>query len=386
MRNFMSFVGALVASMVMAAAGWAAEPPKVVLAIHGGAGVITPEQMAKANLDLGRPATPKDYEDTLAQSLEAGYRALAGKTSVDAVEAAIRVLEDSELFNAGRGAVFTHDGRVELDAAIMDGRVTADADPTAGKRDQRKRAGAVTGVTHVKNPISAARAVMEMPDGRHVFLAGDGAERYVLAEPVARQYRIEAVSNAYFWTDRRVRAIRGAVSKSAGREGNQPAAAPLRPDLAFGTVGAVALDSRGTLAAGTSTGGVNDKWTGRIGDAPILGAGTYADDRACAVSCSGTGELFIRHAVAHDVVARMVYAKAPVADAARSAIDQLPDEPGGVGGLIALDRTGRQTAALSAKTVGMYRGYVTEAGDIYVALYAKDEYRLVRSVATGHGR
>src|SRR4051794_18140404 len=270
-------------------------PAKVVLVVHGGAGVITPEQMAKANLDVGRPATPKDYEETLAQALEAGFRALPGRTSVDAVEAAIRVLEDSELFNAGRGAVFTHDGRVEMDAAIMDGRMTADADTAIGKRDPRKRAGAVTGVTHVKTPISAARAVMEMPGGRHMFLAGDGAERYVLAEPVARQYRIEAVSNAYFWTDRRVRAIRGAVGKDVAREGSQPAgnaATPARRDLAFGTVGAVALDSRGNLAAGTSTGGVNDKWTGRIGDTPVIGAGTYADDRACAVSCTGTGELF----------------------------------------------------------------------------------------------
>src|SRR4051812_38024297 len=201
----------------------AAQPPKVVLVVHGGAGVITPEQMAKSILDTGKPATPKGYEDTLAQALEAGYRALPGKTSVDAVEAAIRVLEDSELFNAGRGAVFTHDGRVEMDAAIMDGRMTADADTAIGKRDPRKRAGAVTGVTHVKTPISAARAVMEMPGGRHMFLAGDGAERYVLAEPVARQYRIEAVSNAYFWTDRRVRATSGTHRQSVWRGGGQPA-------------------------------------------------------------------------------------------------------------------------------------------------------------------
>lgn len=373
----------LTAMALFAVSASAAEPPKVVLVVHGGAGVITPEQMAKAILDIGRPATAKDYEDTLADALEAGYRALPGKTSVDAVEAAIRVLEDSELFNAGRGAVFTHDGRVELDAAIMDGRTSGDADVVAGKRDSRKRAGAITGVTHVKNPISAARAVMEMPGERHMFLAGEGAERYVLGESVARRYRIEAVSNAYFWTDRRVRDIRRSVGKSVGREGSSPAgdaAAPGRADLAFGTVGAVALDSRGGLAAGTSTGGVNDKWTGRIGDCPVIGAGTYADDRACAVSCTGTGELFIRHAVAHDVVARMVYAKATVADAARAAIDQLPDESGGVGGLIALDRSGRPTAAMSAKTSGMYRGYVTEAGDVYVALYAREEFRHVRRV------
>ncbi|HEY1375259.1 MAG TPA: isoaspartyl peptidase/L-asparaginase [Gemmataceae bacterium] len=364
----------------------AGRPAKVVLVIHGGAGVITQAEMTKDKLETGQPVTRKDYEDTLAQALEAGYRTLHGKTGVDAVEAAVRVLEDSELFNAGKGAVFTHDGRVEMDAAIMDGRMTGDqaAGPTAGKRDVRKRAGAVTGVTHVKNPISAARAVMEMPGGRHMMLAGDGAERYVLGEAVARQYRIEAVSNAYFWTDRRLRAIRSSVGKHTGREG-APAAAgaagPVRADLAFGTVGAVALDAHGNLAAGTSTGGVNDKWTGRIGDCPVIGAGTYADDRACGVSCTGTGEVFIRHAVAHDVVARMVYAHSGVADAARAAIDQLPDEPGGVGGLIALDREGHMAAAVSAQTDGMYRGYVTEAGDIFIAMYAKEDYRLVRRIA-----
>jgi beta-aspartyl-peptidase (threonine type) len=352
----------------------AADPPKVVLIVHGGAGVVSPKEMAEDKLN-GQPVTRKDYEDTLAQSLEAGYRVLKGKTSVDAVEAAIRVLEDSELFNAGRGAVLTHDGRAELDASIMEGRVQGAGDAAVGKRDPRKRAGAVTGVTHVKNPISAARAVMEMPGGRHMFLAGEGAERYVLGDAIARKYRIEPVSNAYFWTDRRLRAARKAVGKTPGRES---AAAAGRPDQAFGTVGAIALDSRGTLTAGTSTGGVSDKWTGRIGDSPVIGAGNYADDRACGVSCSGTGELFIRHAVAYDVAARMIYSKADVAAAARATMDQLPDDEDGVGGLIALDRDGRHTTALSPKTAGMYRGYVTEAGDIYVAIYAKDEYKLAR--------
>lgn len=359
----------------------AAAPPdpaaKVVLIIHGGAGVNSPEEMAREKRDDGQPVTRRDYEETLARALEAGYRALHGKTSVDAVEAAIRVLEDSELFNAGRGAVLTHDGRAELDASIMEGGMAGDGG-VFGKRDPRKRAGAVTGVTHVKNPISAARAVMEMPGSRHMFLAGAGAERYVLGEAVARRYRIEAVSNAYFWTDRRLRDIRAVVAKKAQREG---AAADARPGRTFGTVGAVALDSRGTIAAGTSTGGLTGKWTGRIGDSPIVGAGTYADDRACGVSCSGTGELFMRHAVAHDVVARMVYAKDNVAEAARAAIDQMPDASDGTGGLIALDREGRHTTALSAKTAGMYRGYVTEGGAIFVAVYAKDEYKPLRRVA-----
>jgi beta-aspartyl-peptidase (threonine type) len=355
-------------------------PPKVVLVIHGGAGAMSRAEMAKEPMEDGKPVTRQEFENGLAASLEAGYRALANKTSIDAVEAAIRVMEDSDLFNAGRGAVFTHDGRVEMDAAIMSGRVESESDAAlTGKRDKRKQAGAVSGVTHVKNPISAARAVMEMPGGRHVMLVGDGAERYVLGEMVAKKFGIESVSNVYFWTGRRIRGVREAVARDMRREG-QRVTEMGRPDRRFGTVGAVALDSVGNLAAGTSTGGVNDKWTGRVGDCPILGAGTYADNRACGVSCSGTGELFIRHAVAHDLVARMIYAHANVAEAARAAMDQLPDEPGGVGGLIALDHEGRVTFAVSPKTDGMYRGYVTEAGDIYVAVYAKDQYRHVKKV------
>jgi beta-aspartyl-peptidase (threonine type) len=379
MRMAKWLVGLAPVLLLIANLARAADPPaKVVLIIHGGAGAMSEAEMAKAHMENGGPVTRQEMENGLAASLEAGYRTLAGKTSIDAVEAAIRVMEDSELFNAGRGAVFTHDGRVEMDAAIMSGQTGETPSQPTGKRDVRKRAGAVSGVTHVKNPISAARAVMEMPGGRHVLLVGEGAERYVLRESVARQYHIENVSNVYFWTGRRVQDIRNALARDERRERNADSGG--RADLRFGTVGAVALDSAGNLAAGTSTGGVNDKWTGRVGDCPILGAGTYADNRACGVSCSGTGELFMRHCVAHDVAARIVYAKTGLAEAAQVAIQQLPDEPGGVGGLIALDHEGHATFAVSPKTNGMYRGYVTEAGDIYVAVYAKDEYRLVRRV------
>jgi beta-aspartyl-peptidase (threonine type) len=360
---------------------------KTVLLIHGGAGVLLPAEMASEKL------TRVDYEKALARALAAGYGALQaeGKTSVDAVEAAIRVLEDCELFNAGRGAALTHDGRAELDASIMEGRMEATpAERLKGKLDPRKRAGAVAGVTHVKNPISVARALMETKDQRQVLLAGEAAEWFAFTEPVRSAYRIERVSGAYFWTDRRLRQIReiireevkASAPKRSDAGGNSKPDAPAgnqsrlgSPDRPFGTVGAVAVDRAGHLAAGTSTGGLTNKRPGRIGDSPLIGAGTYADDRACGVSCTGTGEVFIRHAVAHDVVARMLYGKLGVANAASQSVAELPDEEGGIGGVIALDAHGRHTFAMTAKSDGMYRGYVTESGDIYVAIYAKDELK-----------
>ncbi len=355
---------------------------RTVLVLHGGAGVLSPAEMAAEKV------TRADYEKALGQALTAGYAALEqeGKTSVDAVEAAIRVLEDCELFNAGRGAALTHDGRAELDASIMEGRMEATAaERLKGKLDPRKRAGAVAGVTHVKNPISVARALMETKDQRHVLLAGDAAEWFAFSEPVRSAYRIERVSNAYFWTDRRLRQIReivkaeGQPAKSPG-DGKPAAGAKdqsrlKNADRSSGTVGAVALDGVGHLAAGTSTGGMTNKLPGRIGDSPLIGAGTYADDRACGVSCTGTGEVFIRHAVAHDVVARMLYGKLGVAEAAKQAVGELPDEEGGIGGVIALDGQGQHTFAMTAKSDGMNRGYITESGDIYVAIYAKDQMK-----------
>jgi cyanophycinase len=346
--------------------------PRTVLVIHGGAGVLTEEEMKAEHLRR------EDFEQALARALRAGYEAMRpqGKTGVDGVEAAIRVMEDSELFNAGRGAAFNSDGRVELDAAIMEGNMDGKA-TGEGKSDPRKRAGAVAAVAHIKNPISAARAVMEMKDQRHVLLVGEGAEWFALSEENRARYKLERVSNAYFWTDRRLKDIRKEIEKEkANKEREKHRGEGRRRDRYLGTVGAIALWD-GRLAAGTSTGGLTNKMPGRVGDTPVIGAGTYADDRACGVSCTGTGEVFIRHAVAHDVVARMHYAGKSVGDAVQEAIDELPDEEGGVGGLIALDRAGRHAFGMSGKSVGMYRGYVTERGDIYVAIF-KEELKPVK--------
>jgi beta-aspartyl-peptidase (threonine type) len=337
--------------------------------------------------------TRHDFEQALARSLAAGYSKLGQKncTSVDAVEAAVRVMEDCDLFNAGLGAAFNSDGRVELDAAIMEGTMIGRGE---GKQDPRKRAGAVAAVTHVKNPISAARAVMEMEGSRHVLLVGDGAERFALGDANRAKYHIEAVSNLYFWTDRRLRQIRGEFQRNAGDASrNKVSALPgaatkaaVKPDYRLGTVGAVACDRRRLLAAGTSTGGLTNKLPGRLGDSPLLGCGTYADDRACGVSCTGTGEVFIRHAVAHDVVARMLYGGKSVADAVHATIAGLPDEDGGVGGLIALNREGRHAFGMSRRSVGMYRGYATEDGQFYVGVYANEPEKRIELTAAKDGK
>jgi beta-aspartyl-peptidase (threonine type) len=232
---------------------------KVVLAIHGGSGVITRSQMTAE-----REAR---YRQALEQSLQAGYERLQGRgSSVDAVEAAIKVLEDSPLFNAGKGAVFTHEGRNELDASIMEGA--------------EKRAGAVAGLTRIKNPIAAARAVMERSP--HVLLVGEGADRFALGQ------KLEEVNPVYFWTPERWKALQDALEQERSSAGPQTSRRdpPSAPDRPFGTVGAVALDRHGNLAAGTSTGGMTNKRAGRVGDSPIIGAGTYADNATCAVSAT----------------------------------------------------------------------------------------------------
>jgi cyanophycinase len=346
----------------------------VVLVIHGGAGVLNEDELKEAGLKQ------EQFEEGLADALAAGYQAWRDKkSSVDMVEAAIRVMEDSPLFNAGKGAALNEDGQAELDAAIMEGKMNRPTKKNAalGKLDPRKRAGAVAAVGHIKNPISASRAVMEMPDQRHVLLVGVGAETFVFSKEVQERYpgRIKRVPNVYFWTKRRLKDIRNAFKEDEKkRKEKEKKRQKLRPSQKSGTVGAVALDREKNLAAGTSTGGLTNKMRGRVGDSPLIGAGTYADNRACGVSCTGTGEVFIRHAVAHDVVARMLYGKCGVEKAVRETIGELPDEKDGVGGLIALDRKGRYAFGMSKELKegeGMYRGYVTAGGKLYVAVKKK---------------
>ena len=316
---------------------------KYVMVIHGGAGTILKKNMS--------PEKERAYIAALTDALQKGYSSLkAGKTSLDAVEAAIHVMEDSPLFNAGKGSVFTHDGRNEMDAAIMDGST--------------QKAGAVAGVSVIKNPISAARAVMEKSE--HVMLVSRGAEHF------ARRSGLEIVNPGYFYTKERwdgllraikedsIQAVLDRASKRVEKAGT------VNPDYKFGTVGAVALDQSGNLAAGTSTGGMTNKKYGRVGDAPIIGAGTYANNKTAGISCTGWGEFYIRNVVAFDISAMMEYKNMSVAAAAKAALDKVA-KMGGDGGLIALDKNGNVTMPFN--TAGMYRGTVTEDGIIEVLLY-----------------
>ena len=314
----------------------AAGPTAIV--IHGGAGTITREEMT--------PEKEAEYRSALQRALEAGHEVLQdGGSSLDAVTAALTVLEDSPLFNAGKGAVFTSEGTVELDASIMDG--------------QTRNAGALTGVKHVRNPILLARTIME--NSPHVMMAGDGAETF------ARDQGFERVPNDYFYTERRREQLEEAQAKM-----DDPTGSTGTPDRAhkFGTVGAVALDQNGNLAAGTSTGGMTNKRFGRVGDSPIVGAGTYANNETCGVSATGHGEYFMRGVVAHDVAARMQYGGMSVQEAAQSVVmDELPSiGEGGTGGVIALDAQGN--IAMPFNTPGMYRGYVDVDGNLVVKIYS----------------
>jgi len=313
---------------------------KIAIAIHGGAGTIRRGDLT--------PELEAEYRAALEQALRAGYAVLeAGGTSLDAVVAAIMVMEDSPLFNAGKGAVFTNAGTNELDAAIMDGSNLA--------------AGAVAGVKRVKNPITLARAVMEKSP--HVMMIGEGAEAF------AAEQGIEMVDPSYFFTERRWEQLQRAkaqeASTSAAPTGARP---PLGPDdLKFGTVGAVALDRAGNLAAGTSTGGMTNKRWGRVGDVPIIGAGTYADNESCAVSATGHGEYFIRNVVAHDICSIVRYTGASLAEAADRVVMQKLVERGGEGGVIAIDRAGNVVMTFNSE--GMYRGAIDTQGNMTIGIY-----------------
>jgi L-asparaginase / beta-aspartyl-peptidase len=329
------------------------------LVIHGGAGVIERHALS--------PELAARYHETLQEALDAGYALLAeGAAAVDAVVAAVRILEDSPLFNAGHGAVLNADGACELDASLMDGATRA--------------AGAIAGVQHIRNPIVLARDVMLRSD--HVLLSGRGAERF------AEQLGYELVPNDYFQTQRRREQLErarqkereekretGAVGTARGRvhfvsvDENDDLASLDAEDRKFGTVGCAALDQAGNLAAGTSTGGMTNKKFGRVGDSPIIGAGTFADNATCALSATGHGEYFIRAVVGHDVSARMAYGGSTLETAAAATLAQV-GALGGSGGLIAIDRAGRVTMPFN--TPGMYRGYRLSTGDSATKIFGDE--------------
>lgn len=333
---------ALLATSLFSAATLAAEPP-IRLVIHGGAGTIVKSTIT--------PQQEAEYKAKLDEALQAGYKVLeSGGTSLDAVQRAINVMEDSPLFNAGKGAVFTHDGRNELDASIMDGKTLA--------------AGAVAGVTTIKNPINAAYTVMTRSP--HVLMVSNGAEVFLKKEG------LETVDPAYFRTEHRWKQLQKAIEKEQVVLDHDGKTAytydPLMYDYKFGTVGAVALDKAGNLAAGTSTGGMTNKRYGRVGDSPLIGAGTYADNNTVAVSATGSGEKFIRTAMAYNIASQVKYNKTPLATAANNALDEVKAIDGS-GGVIVLDAKGDYTMAFN--TAGMYRGAIGNDGKKEIAVFGE---------------
>lgn len=309
-------------------------PGKVAIAIHGGAGTITQSAMTAETEAAIRAA--------LQASVQAGYQALlAGASSTGAVIAAVNVMEDSRLFNAGRGAVFNAAGEHEMDASIMEGRGL--------------NAGAVASVAQIKNPIDLAAKVMT--DSEHVMLVGEGAEEF------ARQQGFAMTSPDYFHTEFRWQQLQRIKEKEAQRK---KITDQDQHDQWFSTVGAVALDQHGDLAAATSTGGTSNKRWGRVGDSPIIGAGTYASNRSCAVSATGHGEFFIRHVVAYNICNR-VELGAPIAEAANTVVNDVLVEAGGEGGVIAIDREG--SIAMPFNSEGMYRASVDINGEMTVSIY-----------------
>lgn len=311
----------------------ASEQP-VAIALHGGAGTIERDRMS-AEVEA-------EYRSFLDKAISEGYQQLqAGEDGLDVVVAIIQRMEDSPLFNAGKGSVYTWDGQHELDASIMHGA--------------QMDAGAVAGVTTVQSPIALARAVMEQSP--HVMLASRGAEQF------AKELGIPEVSPAYFETERRKRALES--YKARTQAGIEP-----HVDYKFGTVGVVVLDSKGNLVAGTSTGGMTGKRWGRIGDAPVIGAGTYADNRSCAVSATGHGEYFVRHTVARDICARMQFAGQSLNEAAEAVIMDELVVAGGDGGIVAVDAGGEVTMIFN--TPGMYRASVSGSGVKFIGIFGDE--------------
>ena len=322
---------------------------KFTLVIHGGAGTILKKNMT-AEKELA-------YRDKLKEALSAGYGILSkGGSSIDAVETAIIIMEDSPLFNAGKGAVFTSEGKNEMDASIMDGKTL--------------EAGSVAMVNTIKNPISAARAVMEQSP--HVMMVGEGAVKF------AKEQNLEIVDSSYFYDEKRYQQwqdIKGSIetqmdhsderaantAEQINAEFNEPV------DEKFGTVGAVAIDVNGNIAAGTSTGGMTNKMYGRVGDSPIIGAGTYANNKTCGVSSTGHGEYFMRAVVAYDISAIMEHKGVSLQEAADEVIHNKLVKLGGSGGIISVDSEGN--FALTFNTEGMYRGSIREDGVPSVSIY-----------------
>ena len=309
---------------------------QLAIVIHGGAGTILKKNMSDEK--------EKAIKLKLTEAIDAGYKVLTGGgTSTDAVIAAINIMENSPLFNAGIGAVYTKEGKHELDASIM--------------RGNDLQAGAVAGVSHVKNPINAAKEVML--HSPHVLLSNLGADKF------AKQQGLDIVDNSYFDTEFRYKqwqAIQHKKEVSLSED-------LLKTDHKFGTVGAVAIDKDGTIAAGTSTGGMTNKAFGRIGDSPIIGAGTYADNRSCGISATGHGEFFIRYAVAHDICARVKYKNISLKQAANEVINHELKNAGGNGGIVGLDKEGKPVMIFNTR--GMYRGFKTESSEVKVFIYKK---------------
>lgn len=314
--------------------------PNFGIVIHGGAGTILKKNMSDS--------LEQAYKAKLEEAIRTGHEILAnGGTAVEAVQRTINVMEDSPLFNSAKGAVFTNEGKNELDASIMDGKTL--------------NAGAVAGVTNVKNPINLAYEVMV--NSEHVLLSGKGAEQF------AKEQGLEIVDPEYFYTEKRYKAMERARDREEKKENKTAFYDPFLKDEKFGTVGCAALDKNGNLAAGTSTGGMSNKKYNRIGDSPIIGAGTYANNKTCAISSTGWGEYFIRGVVAYDISAMMEYKGLSLQEAAAEVIQKKQPDLGGNGGIIAIDHEGN--VAMEFNTAGMYRATMNGNGELEIGIYSK---------------